>query len=109
MSKIETISTYDNSTEEFVLHTPTATAMKWWPGGLGNTVNHVLLMANLVINTKNYGPHLFVVPIREIETHKAFPSKNFIIFIELNFNRSEDRRHRWKNGSEQRGQWFSGL
>ena len=29
---LETTATYDPSTEEFVLNSPTLTSMKWWPG-----------------------------------------------------------------------------
>lgn len=30
---LETRATYDETTEEFVLHSPTLTSYKWWPGG----------------------------------------------------------------------------
>lgn len=30
---LETTSTYDPETEEFVLNSPTITSYKWWPGG----------------------------------------------------------------------------
>lgn len=30
---LETTCTYDPSTEEFVLNSPTLTSYKWWPGG----------------------------------------------------------------------------
>lgn len=30
---LETRATYDEQTEEFVLHSPSVTAYKWWPGG----------------------------------------------------------------------------
>jgi hypothetical protein len=30
-------------------------------------------MAQLVINGKKYGPHAFIVNIRDIKTHKAIP------------------------------------
>lgn len=30
---LETTATYDPSTKEFILHSPTLTAYKWWPGG----------------------------------------------------------------------------
>lgn len=29
---LETEATYDAATQEFVLHSPTMTAAKWWPG-----------------------------------------------------------------------------
>lgn len=30
---LETTCTYDPTTEEFVLNSPTLTSYKWWPGG----------------------------------------------------------------------------
>lgn len=30
---LETTATYDPTTEEFVLNSPTITSYKWWPGG----------------------------------------------------------------------------
>ena len=32
---IETTATLDKSTDEFVIHSPTIRATKFWPGGLG--------------------------------------------------------------------------
>ena len=29
---LETTATYDPPTEEFVIHSPTLTSTKWWPG-----------------------------------------------------------------------------
>ena len=29
---LETTATYDSKTEEFVIHSPTRTSYKWWPG-----------------------------------------------------------------------------
>ena len=33
-SGLETTATYDKKTEEFVIHSPTLTAYKWWPGNI---------------------------------------------------------------------------
>jgi len=30
---LETTATYDPKTEQFVIHSPTLTSSKWWPGG----------------------------------------------------------------------------
>ncbi len=38
---LETTATYDEKTEEFVLHSPTLTSIKWWPGGCEL---HIILM-----------------------------------------------------------------
>ncbi|KAF8384910.1 hypothetical protein PRIPAC_74052 [Pristionchus pacificus] len=73
LSKLETIATYDAKTQEFVIHTPTMSAAKWWPGGLGKSVNHAAVMAQLHTNGENKGPHLFFVPLRDTTTHMPFP------------------------------------
>ncbi|ELK36950.1 Peroxisomal acyl-coenzyme A oxidase 1 [Myotis davidii] len=59
--------------EEFILNSPTVTSIKWWPGELGKTSNHVIVLAQLYTQGKCYGLHAFIVPIREIGTHKPLP------------------------------------
>ncbi len=39
---LETTATYDPKTEEFVLHSPTLTSTKWWPGGREYSINHFI-------------------------------------------------------------------
>ena len=70
---IEIEAVYDHENQEFVINSPTATACKWWIGGLGNTSNHTLLIAQLKIKGQGYGPHAFLVPIRNTLTHVPFP------------------------------------
>ena len=70
---IETEAIYDHQTKEFIINTPTDTGYKWWSGGLGNTCNHTLLIAQLKINGVGYGPHAFLVPIRDSVTHEPLP------------------------------------
>lgn len=70
---LETIAAYDPSSKEFVVHSTTLTATKWWPGGLGKTSTHVILMARLLLDTKDFGPHAFVVQIRDMDTHLPLP------------------------------------
>ncbi|GMT34897.1 hypothetical protein PFISCL1PPCAC_26194, partial [Pristionchus fissidentatus] len=74
LTKLETTCTYDPKTEEFVLHTPTLTATKWWPGGLGKTSNVAVVMAQLYTNGQNMiqGPHPFFVPLRDPDTHMPY-------------------------------------
>ncbi|KAL0851510.1 hypothetical protein ABMA28_007301 [Loxostege sticticalis] len=73
---LETTATYDVKTEEFILNSPTLTSHKWWPGGLGTTVNHCIVAAQLYINGEKYGIHLFMVQIRDLETHMPLPGIN---------------------------------
>ncbi|XP_035658832.1 peroxisomal acyl-coenzyme A oxidase 1-like isoform X2 [Branchiostoma floridae] len=70
---LETTATFDPKTQEFILNTPTLTASKWWPGGLGKTSNYCVLMAQLYIQGKSYGPHPFMVQIRSLQDHKPLP------------------------------------
>ncbi|KPJ09432.1 putative peroxisomal acyl-coenzyme A oxidase 1 [Papilio machaon] len=70
---LETTATYDADTEEFIIHSPNLTSYKWWPGGLAQTVNHCIVMAQLYIKGKNHGIHPFLVQIRDIETHMPLP------------------------------------
>lgn len=70
---LETIAVYNPSTRSFIIHSPTITATKWWPGGLGKTATHVICMARLITQGKDYGPHGFIVQIRDLETHLPLP------------------------------------
>ncbi|XP_076826060.1 peroxisomal acyl-coenzyme A oxidase 2-like [Clavelina lepadiformis] len=70
---LETVATYDRATQEFVINCPRISAMKWWPGEMGKSANHVFLMAELVIDGKKYGMHGFMVQIRDLTTHEPLP------------------------------------
>ncbi|UMM39462.1 hypothetical protein L5515_016514 [Caenorhabditis briggsae] len=69
LSKLETTATYDSATEEFVLNSPTITAAKWWPGGLGKSSNYAVVVAQLYTKGECKGPHPFIVQLRDDETH----------------------------------------
>jgi len=75
---IETTATFDVKTDEIVLHSPTLTSTKWWPGALGRTATHAIVYANLIVPVpgqapKNYGVHPFIVQLRDLDTHKNLP------------------------------------
>ncbi|KAJ8264118.1 hypothetical protein GJAV_G00145380 [Gymnothorax javanicus] len=70
---LETTATYDPSTQEFVLNSPTITSIKWWPGGLGKTSNHAIVLAQLNTQGRCHGLHAFIVPIRCMRTHEPLP------------------------------------
>lgn len=70
---LETTATFDPTTQEFIIDTPTITATKWWPGELGKTSTHALVLAQLRSNGKNYGMHPFIVPIRSLKDHSPLP------------------------------------
>ncbi|XP_042535804.1 peroxisomal acyl-coenzyme A oxidase 2 [Dipodomys spectabilis] len=70
---LETEATYDPSTQEFVIHSPTMTATKWWPGDLGRTATHALVLAQLICSGARQGMHGFIVPIRSLQDHSPLP------------------------------------
>ncbi|KAL6761791.1 acyl-CoA dehydrogenase/oxidase C-terminal [Haematococcus lacustris] len=70
---LETTATYDKAKQEFVLHSPTLTSTKWWPGGMGKTSTHAVVMARLFLDGKDYGPHAFIVQLRSLDTHLPMP------------------------------------
>jgi acyl-CoA oxidase len=70
---LETTATYDKATQEFVLHSPTLSSTKWWPGGLGKTATHCVTHARLIIDGKDYGVHTFFAQLRSLEDHSPLP------------------------------------
>ncbi|XP_049577730.1 peroxisomal acyl-coenzyme A oxidase 1 isoform X2 [Syngnathus scovelli] len=70
---LETTATYDPASEEFVLNSPTVSSIKWWPGGLGKTSNHAIVLAQLYTQGSCHGLHAFIVPIRDMNTHVPLP------------------------------------
>ena len=61
---IETESIYDHERKEFIINSPTKTAMKFWIGAAAQMANMSIIWANLIVKGKKYGPHPFIVPIR---------------------------------------------
>nr|CAB3219768.1 peroxisomal acyl-coenzyme A oxidase 1 [Phallusia mammillata] len=70
---LETTAHYDPNTQEFVLNSPTVTSTKWWPGALGKTSTHAVVLAQLYTQGKCHGIHPFVVQLRSLEDHKSLP------------------------------------
>lgn len=61
---LETMATFDKVTDEFVIHSPTLTSLKWWPTGMYAST-HAVVMANLVIDGKVCGVQGFFVQLRD--------------------------------------------
>jgi alkylation response protein AidB-like acyl-CoA dehydrogenase len=70
---LETTATFDPKTDEFVIHSPTLTSSKWWPGGLGKASTHAVVYARLITEGKDYGIHGFIVQLRSLEDHSPLP------------------------------------
>ncbi|KAK8648115.1 hypothetical protein V6N13_128877 [Hibiscus sabdariffa] len=64
---VETVTTYDSSTGEFVMNTPCESAQKYWIGGAANHATHTIVFSQLHINGTNQGVHAFIVQIRDAD------------------------------------------
>lgn len=78
---LETTATYDPASEEFIIHTPTLTATKWWIGGAAQTCTHSAVYAQLIINGKRCGVKTFVVQLRDTKTFNLMPGIVIGIFL----------------------------
>ncbi|GKC21065.1 peroxisomal acyl-coenzyme A oxidase 1-like protein, partial [Tanacetum coccineum] len=70
---LETTATFDPQMDEFVIHSPTLTSSKWWPGGVGKVATHTIVYARLIINGQFHGVHGFMVQLRSLEDHSPLP------------------------------------
>ena len=62
---LETTGTYDPSTQEFVIDSPTPSSRKDYIGGAANTARVAAVFAQLITQGEGHGVHCFVVPIRD--------------------------------------------
>ncbi len=70
---IETTATFDKYTDEFVIHSPSLTSTKYWPGAIGFVSSHTILMARMIIDGKDHGVKPFMVQIRSLDDFKPLP------------------------------------
>ena len=63
--KMETTSTYDEATKEFVINSPTVLSQKYWITNGFRHANHALVFAQTVVKGKGEGLGAFLVPIRD--------------------------------------------
>jgi len=77
---LETTATFLKESEggakggEWVIHSPTVTSTKFWPGTLGKTANHAMVIARLIDGDGvDHGIHNFLVPLRSMEDHTLLP------------------------------------
>ena len=73
MAGLETTAILDLEKDEFVIHTPTIRAAKFWPGSLGRHATHAIVFARCISKENDYGVQPFIVQIRSTEDHKALP------------------------------------
>ncbi|KAL1918951.1 uncharacterized protein VTP21DRAFT_2332 [Calcarisporiella thermophila] len=73
---LETTATFDEASDQFIIHTPTITATKWWIGGAAHSATHAVVFAQLIVKGKRYGTKSFVVPLRDPKTYQLLPGIN---------------------------------
>eukprot|EP00160_Parvularia_atlantis_P017138 Unigene5768_Nuclearia_a/m.17629 Unigene5768_Nuclearia_a/g.17629 ORF Unigene5768_Nuclearia_a/g.17629 Unigene5768_Nuclearia_a/m.17629 type:complete len:704 (-) Unigene5768_Nuclearia_a:44-2155(-) len=70
---LETTATFDPRSDEFVIHTPTLTATKWWIGGAAHSATHAVVFAQLIVDGKKYGVKPFIVQLRNPSDYSLRP------------------------------------
>ncbi|GJN92665.1 hypothetical protein Rhopal_005700-T1 [Rhodotorula paludigena] len=70
---LETTATFDDKTDEFIIHTPSVGATKWWIGGAAHSATHAVVFAQLIIKDMVYGVKNFMVPLRNPKTYQLLP------------------------------------
>lgn len=70
---LETTATLDMKTDEWVIHSPTITSTKFWPGGLGLWANHAIIFARCIVDGNDYGVVPFMIQIRSKPDHIPLP------------------------------------
>lgn len=70
---LETTAKYDPSSESFILHSPRPESAKWWPGGLGKSATHAIVLARLLVGGKDLGLQSFIVQLRDMRDHSPLP------------------------------------
>jgi acyl-CoA oxidase len=72
---LETTATFVPSSDgtadgSWRIHSPTLTSAKFWPGTLGRTANHAMVIARLIDGSGvDRGIHNFLVPLRSMKDH----------------------------------------
>ncbi|XP_071134383.1 peroxisomal acyl-coenzyme A oxidase 1-like [Mytilus edulis] len=88
---LETTATYDPKTKEFILNTPSLSATKFWPAGLGRTSNYCVVVAQLYTQGKCHGIHIFMLQLRSLEDHSQLPGiENGVIGNKFGFGSNDN-------------------
>ncbi|WP_305092505.1 acyl-CoA dehydrogenase [Prescottella sp. R16] len=67
VQSLETTATYDPATDEFVVHSPTASARKDYIGGAAEHARTAAVFAQLIVGDETHGVHCLLVPIRDAD------------------------------------------
>lgn len=79
--KMETTSTYNQDDKSFTINTPSLAAHKYWITNSACHANYAVVFGQLQHNGENYGPHPFLVRIRddsgEINSHVSIKDMGY--------------------------------
>lgn len=70
---LETTATLDKKTDEWIIHSPTISSAKYWPGSLGMWANHAIVFAQCIVDGNSLGVVPFMVQIRTKPDHHFMP------------------------------------
>ncbi|CAA7401005.1 unnamed protein product [Spirodela intermedia] len=77
---LQTTATFDPAADEFVINTPNDGAIKWWIGNAALHGKFATVFARLLLPSSaghggpaDMGIHAFIVPIRDLATHRSLP------------------------------------
>ena len=70
---IETTAAFDKDADEFIINSPTVSSTKYWIGATGVWATHSIVVANLIIDGRRYGNHLFLTQLRNLDTQELMP------------------------------------
>lgn len=82
MQGLQTTATFDPAADEFVIDTPNDGAIKWWIGNAALHGKFATVFARLLLPSSagrgggapaDMGIHAFIVPIRDLVTHRTLP------------------------------------
>ena len=63
--KMETTATYDNTTKQFTINSPSVQSQKYWITNGACHANQAIVFAQTIVNGVNEGVNSFIVPIRD--------------------------------------------
>lgn len=78
VKNLETTVTYDHKQKRLFLHSPTPGSCKFWIGNALYNASVGVVLAKLIINDIDHGPHWFRVPLRNKDDGVLFPGINII-------------------------------
>lgn len=66
---IEITTRLNPSSDEFIIGSPTLLSTKYWPGALGRSCSHAIVLARLIIEGEDYGVHSLIMQLRSLDDY----------------------------------------